>query len=268
MSCKKFITELLPQDPWFHHNKFVLQLPYSTATWQHIYVSHHVWRSDKTQVWPSELEELCDTVALPELSCATQGAVLKPNCAQNGELHVWEAEQLWRSKEVAWQVPASNWQECQYTNDTKCCMHNLLRSQHSTSCHTAIHLLLDFVKRAWRRGNIVTVLFINIKVAFPSVVVDWLLHDMRTRGVPKTRTDWIKTKLVSIVNITLSMIFFSEKKWLFDQAGSYAAVTNFLTFWTIDLPDNTLVINIMFYAFMHAARILISCCQSYTHTIY
>lgn len=59
----------------------------------------------------------------------------------------------------------------------------------------AIHLLLDFVKRAWRRGMVATVLFIDIKGAFPSVVVNRLLHDMRMWGVPKALTDWIKVKL-------------------------------------------------------------------------
>lgn len=59
----------------------------------------------------------------------------------------------------------------------------------------ALHLLLDFIKRAWRRGHVVTVLFLDIKGAFPSVVVDTLIHDMRTRGIPRKYTNWIKTKL-------------------------------------------------------------------------
>ena len=38
-------------------------------------------------------------------------------------------------------------------------------------------------------------LFLDIKSAVPSVVLSWLIHDMRCRGVPAQYTDWIRWKV-------------------------------------------------------------------------
>ena len=44
------------------------------------------------------------------------------------------------------------------------------------------------MKDAWRRKEVVSALFLDIKSAFPCVVLDWLVHDMRNRGVPRQYT--------------------------------------------------------------------------------
>ena len=59
----------------------------------------------------------------------------------------------------------------------------------------SIHLVVNFVKDAWRRGDEVAGLFLDIKGAFPNTVVARLLHDMRMAGVPKQYTDWIARKM-------------------------------------------------------------------------
>ena len=41
----------------------------------------------------------------------------------------------------------------------------------------------------------VSALFLDIKNAFPSVVLNWLVHNMRIRGVPRECTDWIVHKV-------------------------------------------------------------------------
>src|SRR5882672_8149571 len=51
------------------------------------------------------------------------------------------------------------------------------------------------MKDAWRKGQVVSALFLDIKSAFPSVVLSQLIHDMRRRGVPEQYTRWIKMKV-------------------------------------------------------------------------
>ena len=58
----------------------------------------------------------------------------------------------------------------------------------------ARHYFTDWVKNAWRKGLVVSVLFLDVKGAFPSVDIHQLVHNMRKRGVPKEYTDWILTK--------------------------------------------------------------------------
>ena len=51
------------------------------------------------------------------------------------------------------------------------------------------------MKDTWRRQEVVSALFLDIKSTFPSVVLEWLVHDMRNRGVPRQYTDWISHKV-------------------------------------------------------------------------
>lgn len=44
-----------------------------------------------------------------------------------------------------------------------------------------LQLMVNFIKNPWRKGNVVSMLFLDIKVAFPSIAVSWLLHNMRDR---------------------------------------------------------------------------------------
>ena len=39
------------------------------------------------------------------------------------------------------------------------------------------------------------ILFLDIKGAFPSVILECLIHDMRSRGIPEEYTGWIKRKV-------------------------------------------------------------------------
>jgi len=58
----------------------------------------------------------------------------------------------------------------------------------------AVHSLVDFTKRAWRRRREVIILFLDIKGAFPNVAVPVLVHDMRRMGFHPKYTDWITNK--------------------------------------------------------------------------
>ena len=77
--------------------------------------------------------------------------------------------------------------------------HGLLLNKHfgSRPGHTttdSLHYVMKFMKDAWRRQEVVSALFLDIKSAFPSVMLEWLVHDMRNRGVPSQYTNWISRK--------------------------------------------------------------------------
>ena len=50
----------------------------------------------------------------------------------------------------------------------------------------SLHLLVDTIKAAWRRKQVVSVLFLDIEGAFPNAVTERLLHNLRTRRIPET----------------------------------------------------------------------------------
>ena len=58
----------------------------------------------------------------------------------------------------------------------------------------AIHSLVEFTKRAWRRKQEVVILFLDIKGAFPNVAIPVLVHDMRTMGFHPKYTEWITNR--------------------------------------------------------------------------
>lgn len=59
----------------------------------------------------------------------------------------------------------------------------------------ALQLMTSFIKDAWRRKEVVTALYLDVKEAFPSICIERLVHNMRKRGIPKQYTDWTYTKL-------------------------------------------------------------------------
>jgi hypothetical protein len=63
------------------------------------------------------------------------------------------------------------------------------------SATDSIHILVNFIMDAWRRGKVVAALFLDVKSAFPSTSVKRLVHNMRMRGIPKEYTDWITCKM-------------------------------------------------------------------------
>ena len=80
---------------------------------------------------------------------------------------------------------------------TRCEKHNILPANHfgARPGHTMtdlIHLLMKMVKDAWRKGQVVSILFLNVKSVFLSVDISRLIHDMRKHGIPKEHTQWIK----------------------------------------------------------------------------
>ena len=55
-----------------------------------------------------------------------------------------------------------------------------------------IHLLVKMVKDAWRKGEVVSLLCLDVKAAFLSMAVDVLLQEMRSCGIPKGHVEWFK----------------------------------------------------------------------------
>ena len=54
----------------------------------------------------------------------------------------------------------------------------------------ALHYVIGTAKDAWQRGN-----FLDIKGAFPSIILDQLIHNMHRRGIPQEYTEWIQRKV-------------------------------------------------------------------------
>jgi hypothetical protein len=59
----------------------------------------------------------------------------------------------------------------------------------------SVHLLVQTVKDAWRKGMVVSVLFLDVKGAFPSVDTRRLAHNMRMMGIPKEHAEWMMRRL-------------------------------------------------------------------------
>jgi ribonuclease HI len=59
----------------------------------------------------------------------------------------------------------------------------------------AVHTLADKVKTAWRRGNVVSVLFLDVEAAFPNAVTDRLIHNLRRRGIPRVYVRFVEQLL-------------------------------------------------------------------------
>ncbi|CDO74895.1 hypothetical protein BN946_scf184988.g2 [Trametes cinnabarina] len=59
----------------------------------------------------------------------------------------------------------------------------------------SIHLVTKTVKDAWQRGDVASVVFLDIKSAFPAASPARLYHNLRLRGVPPEYVDWLKVKL-------------------------------------------------------------------------
>lgn len=59
----------------------------------------------------------------------------------------------------------------------------------------SIHMLTKIVKDAWRKGQVASSLFLDIKGAFPSVDISCLIHNMRKRGIPREYTDGMRRRL-------------------------------------------------------------------------
>ena len=64
--------------------------------------------------------------------------------------------------------------------------HQLLPAMHfggrlGQSITDSIHLLVDYIKAAWWRKQVVSVLFLDVEGAFPNAMTDRLLHNLQAR---------------------------------------------------------------------------------------
>ena len=48
----------------------------------------------------------------------------------------------------------------------------------------SLHLITTTIKNEWRKGNVSTTLFLDVKAAFPNANPNVLIHNMRKRGIP------------------------------------------------------------------------------------
>ena len=78
--------------------------------------------------------------------------------------------------------------------------HNLLLNTNFCGCPgrstiDTLYLTTKFIFDHWRKGNVVSALFLDVKGAFPSVEVQRLSHNMCMKGVPQEYTNWILNRL-------------------------------------------------------------------------
>jgi len=80
--------------------------------------------------------------------------------------------------------------------------HNLLPKTHfggrpGRTTGDAVHYLVHKIKDAWRRGKVVSILFLDVEGAFPNAVTDRLIHNLRKRKIPKVYVDFIERLLTN-----------------------------------------------------------------------
>jgi hypothetical protein len=79
--------------------------------------------------------------------------------------------------------------------------HNLLPTTHfggrpGRSTTDSLHLLTKFITDSWAsQNNHVSLLFLDVKAAFPSVVVNKLKHNLRKAGIPQEYINWYGRRL-------------------------------------------------------------------------
>jgi hypothetical protein len=58
----------------------------------------------------------------------------------------------------------------------------------------SILLLTKFTHDTWShpKEKFVSMIFLDVKAVFPSVIVETLIHNMQKRGVPEEYTAWLK----------------------------------------------------------------------------
>jgi exonuclease III len=59
----------------------------------------------------------------------------------------------------------------------------------------AVHLLVHRIKGDWRKGKVVSVLFLDIEGAFPNAVNEQLVHNLKSRRVPKAIVKFVANML-------------------------------------------------------------------------
>jgi Reverse transcriptase (RNA-dependent DNA polymerase) len=83
----------------------------------------------------------------------------------------------------------------------------------------AVHALVDKVKSAWRRGKVVSVLFLDIEAAFPNAETDRLIHNLRRRRIPSVYIRFIEQLLKGRRTRMRVNDFLSELIYIFNGIG-------------------------------------------------
>jgi len=78
--------------------------------------------------------------------------------------------------------------------------HQLLPKTHFGECPGrtttyAVHYLTQRIKGAWQKGNVASILFLDVERAFPNIVTDRLIHNLKKRRIPAVYMDFIKQLL-------------------------------------------------------------------------
>ena len=68
------------------------------------------------------------------------------------------------------------------------------RPGHTTT--DSLHLLVDTIKATWRCYQVISVLFLDVKGAFPNAVTSHLLHSLQKRRVPEAYVSLINNMLM------------------------------------------------------------------------
>ena len=58
-----------------------------------------------------------------------------------------------------------------------------------------IHLVVKLVKDAWRKGEVASLLCLDVQAAFPSTAVDVLLQEMKSCGILVGHVEWFRRQL-------------------------------------------------------------------------
>ena len=82
----------------------------------------------------------------------------------------------------------------------KCEKHGILHQNHfggrpSRATVDSLHILVKSIKDAWRKGLVASVLFLDVKGAFPSVDIDRMMHEMKVVGIPEGHIQWMRRRL-------------------------------------------------------------------------
>jgi hypothetical protein len=64
--------------------------------------------------------------------------------------------------------------------------HHQFGGRRKRTTTNAIHLVTDNIKHAWRSKKVAAILFLDVQSAFPNMVKEVLLHNMKMRRVPSS----------------------------------------------------------------------------------
>ena len=60
----------------------------------------------------------------------------------------------------------------------------------------ALHLIVEDIHEAWRKGKVVSMLLLDVEAAFPNVIGERLVENLRGKGIPPKMLHWIQSFLL------------------------------------------------------------------------